>query len=145
MRSIPAALAAVLALAAATPAAAQVCDCAPGAFVEEGPATVVVPRTTFVPHTRYATRSVLVARTRLVPRVVYVPRTQFVRRSVVVPQTVYSAQTSTVAYPAYGAVIGAGYPAWWHYGATYVPPGAAYGCTLGTIGCDSSFVGPVGF
>lgn len=145
MRSTSAALAAVLLLAAAAPAAAQVCDCAPGAFVEDGPATVVVPRTTFVPHTRYAARSVMVPRTRLVPRVVYVPRTHYVRRSVVVPQTVYTAHTSTVAYPAYGPLLGAGYPAWWNYGATYVPPGAAYGCTLGTVGCDSSFVGPIGY
>ena len=128
MRSTPAALAAVLLLSAAAPAVAQMCDCAPGAVVEDGPAMLVVPRTTFVPHTRYLTRSVLV------------PRTRLVRRTVRVPLTVYAARTSTVLYPAYGA----GYPSHWHYGATYVPPGAASGCTLGTVGCDSSFVGPLG-
>ena len=140
MRFLPAASAAVLLLAAASPAAAQLCDCAPGAYVEDGPATLVVPRTTFVPSTRYTTRSVLVPRTHLVRRVVYVPRTRLVRRAVAVPQIVYTAHTSTVVYPAYGV----GYPGHWHYGATYVPPGAAYGCTLGTVGCDASFVGPLG-
>lgn len=131
MRLVLAALAAPLALAAATPAAAQFCDCGPGAypgaFVETGPATLVVPRTTFVPRTRYVRETVLVPRTRLVPRVVYVPR------------TVYTAHTSYTAYPA------SGYPAGYRYGATYVPPGTTYSCTLGAIGCDSSAVGPIGY
>ena len=155
MRSVCAALAASLPVAAlglaalaATPAAAQDCDCGPGAYTETGPATLVVPRTTFVPHTRYTERTVLVPRTRLVRRVVYVPRTRLVPRTVAVPRTVYSARTTYTAYPAEAAgyaVAGIGYPAGYHYGATYVPPGAAYGCTLGTVGCDSSFVGPLGW
>ncbi len=151
MRSVCAALAAslVATLAAATPAAAQDCDCGPGVYTETGPATLVVPRTTFVPHTRYTERTVLVPRTRLVRRVVYVPRTRLVPRTVAVPRTVYAAHTTYTAYPAaeeigYG-VAGGGYPAGYHYGAIYVPPGAAYGCTLGTVGCDSSFVGPLGW
>ena len=147
MRSITAAFAApfVLALAAATPAAAQYCDCgygaAPSAYVETGPAYVVVPRTTYVPHTRYAPQTVLVPRTRLVPRVVYVPRTRLEPRTVDVPRTVYSAHTSYTRYPASGG----GYPSGYRYGATYVPPGTSRGCTLGFIGCDSSAVGPIGY
>ena len=123
MRSVPAVLAATLlaASAAATPAAAQGCDCAPGAYVETGPAYLVVPRTIVVPHTRY------------------------VRRTVLVPRTTYTARTRLVRYPAVGAVYGGGYPAGYHYGATYVPPGTTYGCTLGFIGCDSSAVGPIGY
>ncbi|RYC29035.1 hypothetical protein D3273_26080 [Lichenibacterium minor] len=148
MRLVPAALAALLAaplaLAPAAPAAAQDCDCgfgAPPAYVETGPATLVVPRTTYVPHTRYARETVLVPRTRLVPRVVYVPRTRLERRTVAVPRTVYSAHTSYTAYPAPGG----GYPSGYRYGATYVPPGTTYGCTLGLVGCDSSAVGPIGY
>ncbi len=143
MRPIFAALAASLTVATATPAAAQYCDCGPGAypgaFVETGPATLVVPRTTFVPHTRSARETVLVPRTRLVPRVVYVPETRLEPRTVAVPRTVYSARTSYTAYPA------SGYPMGYRYGATYVPPGTTYGCTLGVIGCDSSAVGPIGY
>ena len=140
MRLILAALAA--SVAAASPAAAQYCDCGyPGSFTEAGPAYVVVPRTTYVPHTAYAPRTVLVPRTRLVPRVVYVPRTRLVPRTVEVPHTVYSATTRYSTYPAYAG----GYPRHYHYGATYVPPGAAYGCSLGAVGCDSSYVGPIGY
>ena len=121
MRPVSAVLAAALSLAAAAPAAAQVCDCGPGAYVETGPAYLVVPRTTFVPHTRY------------------------VRRTVLVPRTTYTAHTRLTTYPAYGAAYGAGYPAGYRYGATYVPPGTTYSCFLGTIGCDSSAVGPLGY
>ena len=139
MRSTLAAIA-VLVLAPAAPAVAQVCDCGPGTYFEDGPAYVVVPRTTYVPHTHYTEETVLVPRTRLVPRVVYVPRTRLERRRVAVPRVTYSATTRTIAYPADGAA----FPGRWSYGATYVPPGAAFGCPLGTIGCDSSFVGPLG-
>ena len=123
MRLVSAVLAATLvaASAAATPAAAQDCDCAPGASVETGPAYLVVPRTTVVPHTRY------------------------VRRTVLVPRTTYTARTRLVRYPAVGAVYGGEYPAGYRYGATYVPPGTTYSCFLGTVGCDSSAVGPLGF
>ena len=134
MRPIPASLAALSIAAlvsAASPAAAQVCDCGfgapPGVYVENGPATLLVPRTTYVPHTRTVRETVLV------------PRTRLVRRTVTVPRTVYTARTSYTAYPAYG------YPTGYHYGATYVPPGTTYGCTLGVIGCDSSAVGPIGY
>ena len=149
MRFIPATLAALSAvpsvlMSATTPAAAQDCDCGfvapPAAYVETGPATLVVPRTTYVPHTRYARETVLVPRTRLVPRVVYVPRTDLERRTVAVPRTAYSARTSYTVYPAFGG----GYPSGYRYGATYVPPGTTYSCTLGFIGCDSSAVGPLG-
>ena len=114
---------------------------APTATPTTGPATLVVPRTTYVPHTRYARETVLVPRTRLVPRVVYVPRTRLVPRIVAVPHTVYSARMRYNAYPAYGA----GYPSGYRYGATYVPPGAAFGCALGSVGCDSSYAGPIGY
>ena len=139
MRLASAALAA--ALTVATPAAAQYCDCGPGAYTETGPAYVVVPRTTYVPHTRYAPQTVLVPQTRLVPQVVYVPRTRLVPRTVAVPQTVFTARTRYSTYPAFTD----GYPRSYRYGATYVPPGAAYGCPLGSVGCDSSFVGPIGY
>ena len=148
MRSTLAALAALA--AAASPAAAQSCGC--GGHAE--PATVVVPHTRYVPYTRYSAETVLVPRTRYERRVTYVPRTRFVPRIVDVPHTVYLPST---AYPAYVPrrdrgfsdagpdVYGAGYPAGYRYGASYVPPGAAYGCQLGTVGCDSAVVGPVDY
>ncbi len=126
MRLAFAAFAASLALTA--PAVAQVDGFGPDLLV--GPATVLVPYSVEAPRVRYTRRTVLVR------RVVYVPhRVVSRRRYLDVVRT-----GPLLVYPAYGA----GYPGHWHYGATYVPPGAAYGCTLGVVGCDSSFVGSVG-
>ncbi len=134
--------AALLALAAAsTPAAAQSCDCGAAPYTEVGPAYLVVPRTTYLPRLRSVTETVLVPRTHYERRVVYVPRTRLVPRTVAVQRTTYRAVTRYDAYPASGA----GYPAGYRYGATYVPPGTSYPCLLGTIGCDSSAVGPLGY
>jgi hypothetical protein len=114
--------------AAVSPAAAQWCACG-----EAGVATVAAPvvllpsvrrETVLVPHTRLVRRTVLVSRT------VYVPRRRWVERPVAVPAL---------------ASVGAGYPVGYHYGATYVPPGISYPCLLGTVGCDSSAVGPLDY
>jgi hypothetical protein len=145
MRSTFAALVALA--AAASPAAAQSCGCGGDA----GPATVAVPRTRYVPHTRYSPETVLVARTRYERRVIYVPRTRLVPQTVEVARTEYLPRTTYTLRPAPGdsgadraseygpAASGLGYG----YGATYVPPGAIYGCRLGTVGCDSGAVGPL--
>ncbi|MGI3898993.1 MAG: hypothetical protein ACRYGP_15895 [Janthinobacterium lividum] len=80
------------------------------------------------PDAVYARRTVLVPETRLVPRTVYVPRTRLVSRTVYVRRS--------------GGDVG--YPAGYRYGdATYVPPGISYPCLMGTVGCDSSAVGPL--
>ncbi len=126
MRSAFMILAAVL--ATASPALAQGCDCArDGTRVLVDPAEasgiVVVPRI------GYTRETVLVPRTRLVPRTVYVARTRLVPRPAYAPGFVYA---------------GHGYPAGYRYGdATYVPPGISYPCLMGTLGCDSSAVGPL--
>ena len=88
-----------------------------------------VPEFVERPGIRYARRTVLVPETRLVPRTVYAPRPRLL------PRTFY------VRRSGYGD---AGYPAGYRYGdATYVPPGISYPCLMGTVGCDSSAVGPL--
>ena len=117
IRGISAALA--LFVTVATPASAQV-TYAPEVFTRAGPVLLVVPaRTVLVPRTRYVRRTVLV------------PRTRFVRRRVSVSVAVVG---DRVVYPGTGFV-----------GPLWVPPGTSYSCALGTVGCDSSVVGPMAF
>ena len=140
MRVGPMVLAALM--AAASPAAAQMCDCGyegaevvvvpvarPRVAVE--PATILSRETVLVPRTRLVPRTVYVPRTRLVPRTVYVARRRWVERAVVSPRVVVDEAP--------------GYPAGYRYGATYVPPGTSAPCLLGTVGCDSSAVGPLDY
>ena len=83
-------VAVLIAAAAAWPAAAQDCGCGDR---QGGPADLVVPRTVYLPQTRY------------VRRVVYVPRTRYLRRTRIVPETVLVPHTDEVAWPAgYGPV-----------------------------------------
>lgn len=125
-------LAAVVATASPAAARPRVCDDGCTLVVRGGPEI----RTLRSVPARVET--VWVRRTRLVPRVVYVPRTRLEPLTIVVPRV--TRRVAFDAAPAPGAVLPAGYG----FGAVYVPPGQSYPCLLGTIGCDSGAVAPVG-
>ena len=120
---------------AASPALAQV-TYAP----EVDPVTA--PAIVYVPVTGYVVRRVAVPRTRYVRRVVLVPRTRYVGRTLAVPVTAYAPGEVLLAYPAGYETT---YPGTGLVGPTWIPPGTSYACRLGTVGCDSSVVGPLAF